>query len=275
MLADVVPYLRCPVCGTGLSAAGQALRCAHGHSFDAARQGYVQLSAGRVVHAGDSPAMVDARTNFLGRGHYDFISTALARAAAGGTGLVLDAGAGTGYHLGVVLDSGPDLVGLALDASRAALGRAVRAHSRIGAVRCDTWQPLPVLAGQVGVLLNVFAPRNAAEFARVLRPDGRLLVVTPTGEHLTELVSALGLLQVDPAKEERVADRLGGQFTPLDEEVLVAELALDHGEVGALVGMGPSAWHADADKLAAAIDGLREPVRVTASVRLARYKPGG
>ncbi|MEU6683513.1 hypothetical protein [Streptomyces sp. NPDC046832] len=50
----------------------------------------------------------------------------------------------------------------------------------------------------------MFAPRNGPEFHRVLGPDGTLLVVTPTGRHLRELRGPVGLLAVDPRKEERL-----------------------------------------------------------------------
>jgi 23S rRNA (guanine745-N1)-methyltransferase len=281
MLADVVPYLRCPVCRQPLTPdsavlAGRALRCPNRHSFDVARQGYVQLTAAVLGHEGDTAAMVEARATFLERGHYNFISTALADAAASArprAGLVVDVGAGTGRHLGTVLDALPGAVGVALDVSKAALRRAARAHRRAGAVRCDAWRELPLADGQADLVLDVFAPRNGAEFARVLRPEGVLLVVTPTEEHLRELVGALGLLRVDPDKEERVAAGLAPWFRTVGEEIRVRRLSLRRNEVATLVGMGPSAWHADPGRLDAAIGALPEPVPVTASVRLARYTP--
>jgi 23S rRNA (guanine745-N1)-methyltransferase len=161
---------------------------------------------------------------------------------------------------------------VALDASRAALRQAARAHPRIGAVRCDVWRALPLADGAADLLLDVFAPRNGAEFARVLRPAGTLLVVTPTAGHLRELVSTLGLLRVDADKEERVAAGLASLFRQDGQEVLAQPMELSRTGVAALVGMGPSAWHADPARLDKAIAGLPEPVRVTASVRLARYR---
>ncbi|MEN3310494.1 MAG: rRNA (guanine745-N1)-methyltransferase [Micromonosporaceae bacterium] len=273
MLADVVRYLRCPVCAQPLTLGPQALACPGGHSFDVARQGYVQLAAGPLGHAGDTADMVGARADFLARGHYDFLSRALAGAAADATpDFVVDVGAGTGRHLAAVLDARPAAVGLALDVSKPALRQAARAHPRAGAVRCDVWQALPLADARADLVLDVFAPRNGTQFARVLRPAGTLLVATPTGDHLHELVGALRLLRVDPDKEERVAASLAPWFRQYGQEVLVRTLTLRRAEVATLVGMGPSAWHADPARLAAAVARLPEPVRVTASVRLARYR---
>jgi 23S rRNA (guanine745-N1)-methyltransferase len=263
------------VCGLPLTVRTPALTCTNSHSFDVARQGYVQLSAGPLSHAGDTPDMVRSRQDFLARGHYDFISAALAAAADPGAELVVDAGAGTGRHLAAVLAALPGAVGVALDASKAALRQAARAHPRIGAVRCDVWRELPLAGDRADLVLDAFAPRHGAEFARVLRPAGTLLVVTPTAGHLHELVDALGLLRVDPDKEERVATGLAPWFRQDRLEVLDRTLELDRAEVATLVGMGPSAWHAEPARLAEAIAGLAEPVRVTASVRLGGYHKKG
>src|SRR3954447_8697462 len=92
VLADVVDLLRCPVCGDALGEAGGALRCAAGHSFDIARQGYVNLVPGRA----DTPEMVEARDAFLRAGHFRPLSAALAEAAASAGGGGPGPGRGTG-----------------------------------------------------------------------------------------------------------------------------------------------------------------------------------
>ncbi|WBB65060.1 putative RNA methyltransferase [Micromonospora sp. WMMD812] len=298
MDARILDRLRCPVCGEPLTEASAgtalALRCPRRHSFDVARQGYVNLLAGRAPHVGDTAEMVAARADFLAAGHYDLISDALADVAAtvtppvgaplagavavgaplgGAYPLVVDAGAGTGRHLAAVLAALPDAAGLALDVSKPALRRAARAHPRAAAALADTWQRLPLADGAADLLLNVFAPRNGPEFHRVLQPAGALLVVTPAEDHLAELVGPLGLLRVDPAKEDRVAGSLGAYFTRADVAVHRRQLALTGPEVATLVGMGPSAWHTDPAGLATRIAALAEPVRVTAAVRLAVWRP--
>ncbi|MCO1595200.1 23S rRNA methyltransferase [Micromonospora sp. RHAY321] len=285
----ILDRLRCPVCGELLAettaGSARALRCPRRHSFDIARQGYVNLLAGRAPHAGDSAEMVAAREDFLAAGHYDLISAALADAAAlavhrvaavrpvDAYPLVVDAGAGTGRYLGAVLAALPDAVGLALDVSKPALRRAARAHPRAAAALADTWQRLPLADASTAVLLNVFAPRNGPEFHRVLDPAGTLLVVTPAADHLTELVDALDLLRVDPDKSDRVAGSLGAHFTPVSSAVHRAELSLTRPEVATLVGMGPSAWHTDPATLATRLAALPDPTRVTVAVRLDAHRP--
>src|SRR4051812_19851377 len=110
MIDGALPYLRCPVCRQPLERAGRTLRCPSQHSFDMARQGYADLTAGRMPHVGDTAEMVADRVAFLAAGHYDFIADALASAA--GPGFVIDAGTGTGHYLARVLDARPAAIGL-------------------------------------------------------------------------------------------------------------------------------------------------------------------
>jgi len=236
VLTDVVDLLACPLCAGDLGLADGSLRCPAGHSFDIARQGYVNLLAGDArPGTADSADMVQARADFLGAGHYAPLAAVLASRCHG---RVVDAGAGTGYYLSAALAEAE--IGLALDISKFAARRAVRAHPRLGAVVADLWRDLPVRTGAADVLLNVFAPRNGSEFHRVLAPSGTLIVVTPTSKHLASVVQALGLVTVDARKESRVADSLGEAFALADREVVEIPLSLNPDEVMTLVGMGPS-----------------------------------
>ncbi len=269
MLADVLPLLRCPHCAGGLRLDGRTVRCPLGHGFDVARQGYVNLlPGGAAPGTADTPAMVAARAAFLAAGHYDALSDALAAAAAEGP--VLDLGAGTGHHLARVLDRVPG-PGIALDLSAAAARRAARASPRVGAVVADAWRALPVGDGAVGTVLTVFAPRAPAETARVLRPGGRLVVAAPTPEHLVELVAPLGLVRVDPDKQERLDRALAG-YQVVDRALVQRRLVLTPDDVRAAVAMGPSARHVDAGALTDAAL-ARLPRETTLSVSVTGYEP--
>jgi 23S rRNA (guanine745-N1)-methyltransferase len=272
-----VDLLACPHCGGDLEDEGRTLRCARGHSFDVARQGYVALiPGGELRHHGDTRAMVEARAAFLDSGHFDPI---LARAAelagfsADVPGAVIDVGAGTGHYLARVLDAWPQRSGLALDASRAAAARAARAHPRAGSVMCDVWGDLPVRTGVAAVVLNAFAPRNGPEMRRVLHDRGTLVIVHPTRSHLQELVEALGLLSVGEDKDDRIGHQMEPWFEPIERTGLGYRVSLQAHELEALVAMGPSAWHVDPDALAERIASLRPPIEVTVSVSLTAYRP--
>ena len=278
MLPEVVALLACPQCRGELHAPGDGtLRCQTGHAFDVARQGYVSLIPGTPRAAeGDTAGMVDARSAFLAAGHYASITQALVeacRAAAPAGGAVVDVGAGPGHHLARVLDALSGRVGIALDASRYAARRAARAHPRMGAIVADAWQRLPVREGVAGLAISVFAPRNGTAMARVIAPEGAVVVVTPTPRHLGELVPALGLLEVEPGKRERLEAQLAPHLVRADEREHDLAMRLGHEDVARLVAMGPSAWHVDPEETRRRIARLPEPLEVTASVTLATFRP--
>jgi 23S rRNA (guanine745-N1)-methyltransferase len=278
VLDDVLRFLACPNCGTELTLAGAAVRCQKAHTFDVARQGYLNLVSGRSSGiSGDSPEMVEARARFLTAGHFAPIERAVVAAgrqamADRPAGCVVDVGAGVGHHLAPVLDALPGRVGLALDVSKAALRRAAKAHPRIGAVGCDVWHGLPVQAGSAALALSIFAPRNPAEIHRILVDDGVLVVVSPTGRHLIELVSKLELLKVEAEKQERITAAIApyGQLSSEDDWEFT--MSLSHADVEAVVAMGPSAWHVDQVRLRDRVRTLDEPVPVTASVIVSTYR---
>ncbi|HEX2174690.1 MAG TPA: hypothetical protein VHG70_02160 [Nocardioidaceae bacterium] len=273
MLADVTPYLRCPLCHGDLALAGAVLGCGHGHRFDVARQGYASLLPGDArTRTADTAAMVTARAEFLACGAYAPLTAALSEAVGrSGPGCVVDAGGGTGHHLAGVLERHADRLGIACDLSRYAARRAARAHPRIGAVVADVWRGLPVRDGSAQAVLDVFAPRNPAEFHRVLHDDGLLVVATPLPEHLTELVHRLGMLSVDADKPRRLRDALDPLFAQQDGHDLRWRMELSRRDVRALVEMGPSAWHSD--DVVARLRTVPEPVEVTAAVTVATYRP--
>jgi 23S rRNA (guanine745-N1)-methyltransferase len=264
-----VALLACPVCGAGLAATDDGLRCAAGHAFDRARQGHVTLlPPGHRPPSGDTAAQVADRVAFLAAGSYAGVTAALTTAvlADGAPGTLLDLGGGTGHHLAAVLDRLPDAVGVVLDSSPYAARRAAKAHPRALAVVADTWARLPVRDGAVDRVLVVFAPRNGPETARVLRPDGRLVVVTPAADHLAELVGPLGLLRVDPDKGARTASALEPHLRQVGTAGHREELDLDSAAVRTLVGMGPHARHLRPGELAERVGVLPGPVRVTVAV---------
>lgn len=271
-----VALLACPMCGRPLEALpdDSGLRCDEGHAFDRARQGHVTLlPPGHRAPSGDSAAMVADRVAFLEAGHYAGITAAVVDAVEidGVPRSLLDLGGGTGHHLAGVLDRLPDAVGVVLDSSAYAARRAGRAHPRAVAVVADSWARLPLRDDVADRVLVVFAPRNGPEIARVLRPDGRLVVVTPAADHLRELVGPLGLLRVDPDKAARLAASLQPQLEQVRASTRRWQLSLSRAAAATLVGMGPHARHTTPAAVDAGLAGLPERIDVTASVEITTY----
>ncbi|SFT99343.1 putative RNA methyltransferase [Arthrobacter sp. ov118] len=303
--------LLCPVCRNSLRSGGDGARtlvCGAGHSFDAAKQGYFNFLVGKgTAFEADTAQMVAARFDFLSAGHYQPLADAVAELAAPalagvreGRPAVLDAGTGTGHYLrtlldrfvpdrfepgcvesnpveggGRAVDAGSGIVptAIGLDISKFALRRAARLNPEALNVVGDVWQPLPVADNAVDAITVVFAPRNAPEFARVLRRGGRLVVVTPRPGHLAEIAGQTGMLGIEPAKDERLAASLGGHFAPVEARDLDLALALSPRDVTRLAFMGPAGHHLDRSALAALEAALAPSTSVSARFRISVFAP--
>ena len=272
------PPLACPVCGGRLEpdSARTTLTCPAGHRYDAAKQGYFNLLTGSgTKFQADTAAMVAARTDFLAAGHYRPLAAELARLAAESApeqAVVLDAGAGTGYYLAEVLAALPSATAVALDISKYALRRAARALPGTYCLAWDVWRRLPLPDASVDVVLNVFAPRNPAEFRRVLTPGGLLAVVTPRPEHLQEIRGAAGMLDIAGNKEGDVAAAVAPGFTPVYTGTCTYPMQLSSSDIQNVALMGPSARHLDEAALRTAVATLPDPMQVTASFTLQLFR---
>ena len=280
--------LLCPVCRSRFEpAAGGAghqgrLRCPSGHSFDAARQGYFNLLVGKgTAFEADSAAMVESRFNFLGDGHYRPLAQALATAVVPFLpqegGAVLDSGTGTGHYLREILDAaaarGVRAGAVGLDISKFALRRAARLNPEAVNLVWDLWQPLPLASASVDAVTVVFAPRNPAEFARVLRPSGALVVVTPRPGHLASIAKVTGMLGIEEGKDNRLAESMARDFEAETSTDVDIPLLLTRREAADLAFMGPAGHHLDREAIAARLEGSREPVTADAKFRILVFRP--
>lgn len=267
-MTDISPLrissLACPICGLPLapSETGSALQCAHNHSFDVAREHYTNLLLKKAP--GDTKGMLQARRQFLASGHYAPLSNQVNELVSRylvetGNRLhpsndepcttILDAGCGEGYYLGSLkhfLDRQlPDVACcyIGLDSSKEAVRMAARRYKDIGFVVASIKERLPLLDSSMQVLLNVFAPRNAPEFARVLAHDGLLLIVIPAANHLQPVRTMLSLLNIEEDKQQHVSEQFAPWFTLRDTLPLNYTLSLDKEAITQLVQMTPNAWH--------------------------------
>lgn len=278
--------LLCPHCGAGFTpwaAGAQAIKCLKGHSFDMAKQGYVNLLTGSgTKFVPDTAAMVAARDAFLEAGHYgplaDALSAQLRQLLAArreeGPPLLVDAGTGTGWYLQQLLAGLPmPASAVGLDISKFALRRAARRNPAAVNAVWDLWQPLPLRSGVADLVLVVFAPRNAAEFARILNPGGALVVVTPTAAHLAGLAQDVGMLGIQEGKEEALVASLSAHFDATGSHELQVPLALGPEDVGHLALMGPAGHHLDGATLAERLAAFPSKTRTTATFRISTFRP--
>ena len=186
--------LICPLCGKQLKKLEKNYCCENNHSFDIARQGYVNLLTVQQKHSlnpGDTREQVLSRRAFLEEGYYAPIADALAEEAAalGISGPILDVGCGEGYYsarLGTALNA--EVTGL--DISKEAVRCAAAKYKQFQWL-CATAAHIPVADGSANLVTSLFALTLPEEFARVLSEGGYYFQVLAAQDHLLGLKSII------------------------------------------------------------------------------------
>ena len=186
--------LICPICGGFLLKNDKTYTCAHGHSFDIARQGYVNLLTVQQKHSltpGDTREQVLSRRAFLEEGHYAPIARTLIDQAKALeiTGPILDIGCGEGYYSTRLAEAlGAELTGL--DISKEAV-RCAAAKYKNALWLTATASHIPVADESVELLTSLFALTLPEEYRRVLKPGGYYFQVLAAQDHLMGLKSII------------------------------------------------------------------------------------
>lgn len=245
-----VHLLTCPICDAPLQHHDMVLQCSRSHTFDIAREGYVNLLRKKLL--GDTREMLQARRSFLERGFYQPLSDTLNTLVSSyvseiaSSVNILDAGCGEGYYLGRLQQSLPQqeqYCFLGLDIAKDGIRMAAKRYRAACFIVGNIKERLVIVDQIIHVLLNIFAPRNPVEFARVMVPGGRLIVVIPGPRHLAQLRATLPLLQIEENKEQHVIEQFEKDFSLLETVPVSYELDLQGEEIQQLVMMTPNYWH--------------------------------
>lgn len=285
MLSHVVDVLADPIDGSALTLVDDNRRLVSesGHSFDIARQGYVTLAGGAGIrYVGDDSSMIHARETFLSGGHFapfvEAVSNSVhlaldeANVPDDASPVICEVGAGTGYYLAHALDDIENSRGIGIDVSVPAAKMLSKCHPRVDAVVADAWSRLPLRDASIDAITVVFAPRNASEFARVLKPGGQVIVLTADAGHLEELREPLGIIGVEKGKVQRMIDQAAGNLVPVsDPEPIEFTMHLDQDSIASQIGMSPSARHIHPDVLGERIATLPSVMDVTARAMITRF----
>lgn len=173
--------LLCPNCGAELTREGRQFVCTSGHSFDCAKEGYVNLLIGSKSgdNRGDSRSSARARHDFLNKGYYACLKDSIADRMQG---TVLDICCGEGYYD----DYAGEFYGF--DISKEMVRLASKRHREPNYhYMVANLSHIPVRDNSIDTAIHLFAPFHGSEFSRVLKEDGVLYSVIPGRKHLWEL----------------------------------------------------------------------------------------
>ncbi len=274
-------FYKCPVCQAALRSSDQGqLVCGGLHNFDVAKQGYVNLHLAhqrRSQAPGDSPAMLAGRARFLNAGHYDFLVDYLVTKLASDLpvqGAFLDQGCGEGFYLDRIIRRLPQIPparGWGIDISKIAIRRAAQrltgAHLAVSASRA-----LPFFTADFDRILSVFAPYDALEMARVLKPGGFVILVGPDAAHLDGLKALI--YERDQSHQGNFKPIIESPYFALQSATQLLKAAIIKApEIGDLLAMTPYYWSASTEAQASIARLERLETQLAFDVRIYRRLP--
>lgn len=236
--------LACPVCQNLLTLTDKTYRCVNNHSFDVAKEGYVNLHIVQHKHSknpGDTPASLQARRRFLSQDFYAPLALTIKDLLdTYGISQALDIGCGEGYYTQYFVSDKRHMMGI--DIAKSAVQLASKIHKNNITWVVGTASRLPVMTNSVECCISIFSPITADEISRVLQDNGYLMVATPDTHHLYTLRQALfgDVILHNPTK---AVTHLKG-FKLIDTVQVSTDLSLDNQSLKDLVAMTPYAYKA-------------------------------
>ncbi len=240
--------LMCPVCREKLSLTEKTWHCVNRHSYDLAKQGYVNLHVVQHKHSknpGDTPESVQARRAFLSAGHYAALQQAVVQKIAElRIENLLDIGCGEGYYTNAMQAEVLQCVGV--DIAKNAVQVAAKLNKEVTWV-VGTGATLPVLDASIDVCTSLFSPIPKQEILRVLKDQGYLMVVTPAAQHLYAMREAL-FEEVKAHDSAKFVEQLQDTFELVEDIVINAPMQLKQSDLKNLIAMTPYAYKAKPER---------------------------
>ena len=269
--------LVCPLDQLPLRRSGNSMQCDSGHSFDIARQGYINLlnaSDKRSRDPGDSRDMVVARGAFLDGGHYQPLAkklTEVVRPMMADSLTVVDAGCGEGYYMEELQKSfssagasRPDMFGF--DISKWAVQAAARRFEATWVVASN--RNIPIADGSADLLLSLFGFPAYGSFRSVLKDSGKLLLVCAGANHLLELREII-YPEVNISDSTELGQALAAGFIEVESQTLRYNTEpLNREEIGQLLTMTPHFFRASPEGRERASKLDEFPVTVDVSIHV-------
>ena len=238
--------LQCPVCGADLLCSDKLERCENGHSFDIAKEGYVNLlrSGKPGDFKGDNKEMARSRRDFLNQGFYSPLAAAIEKCAARYSAdgdAVLDICCGEGYYTDWLTKRlRRDFYGFDISKNMVRLAGKRKCGATFFVANIAA---IPVKSESVQTAFHLFAPFHAEEFSRILSPGGVLVTAIPGKRHLFGLKAAL----YETPYENDEQPPKAGNLRLIDTVRVRGEIALSsQEEINALFQMTPYYYHTPA-----------------------------
>lgn len=236
-------HLICPLCSQPLASNLQGVSCANRHQYDRAKEGYFNLLPVHYKNSlepGDAKQQLQARRAFLQQGYFAPLLQVLLESIPINTQTLLDIGCGEGYFTRGINAALPDADIYGLDIAKAAIRLASRPPDKItnATYMVASSHSLPLANSSMDIVTRIYAPSKDEELQRVLKPQGKLIIITPGENHLVALRQTIYQELRPHPKPQAPAG-----FVELSQRPLSFALDIPAGEfTRAVLQMTPFAW---------------------------------
>lgn len=277
--ARIEHALKCPVCGNPAHIEEDGrLFCTNHHSFDFAKQGYVNVLTRPAGGHYDKELFEARRRIMMDSGLYAPFHKAAADLVremslpSGVPGVIADIGCGEGTHLHRILEelSGLNVIGAGLDIAKEGVQLAARDFQDAVWLVGDLAQS-PFADHSIHVILNILSPSNYEEFTRMLAPGGKLIKAVPGAGYLRELREALYSDERRTYSNEDTIDLFDRHFRRTETIPLRYSVRLGRAQLEDLVRMTPLSWSPDPEAARKFLD--RESAEITVELELLVGEP--
>jgi len=257
-IENMESILKCPVCDLSLKEHEKQYVCSNNHSYDIASKGHINLllaNQKNTKEPGDSKEMMESRRNFLNKGYYQTFSEKLSEVIisniSGNTVNILDVGCGEGYFLANLKEAiqkkytnstiNKEFDFYGIDISKAAVTSATKRDKEIKFIVGSNFN-LPIMTNTIDIIIRNFAPSDEVELARVIKDEGKLIVITPGIQHLYGLKE---ILYVSARQHEQKTTKFDG-FKLINSLEVKYNIDVEGAQdVKSLIAMTPYYWTID------------------------------
>lgn len=238
--------LICPICGKQLITGEKSLTCIKRHSFDIAKQGYVNLlpvQNKKSLHPGDTKEMLSARREFLNSGIYQPICKSVTQIVSRlmqnqKQPQIVDIGCGEGYYTTAIKNTVANSSCIGIDISKDAVKMACSRNKEIVWV-VATAGCLPVADNSTNLITAMFSLISKEEYTRILKKGGYIVEVIAGNNHLIELKQ---IIYDEVYKQNKKPAYIGNDFKEVSCIEQEFSFTLDNPQLKNLLMMTPHLW---------------------------------
>src|SRR5690625_491915 len=255
-----ISMLKCPICGSSLYVQDlKSIVCSHRHTFDIAKQGYLNLMT-HHIKVNYSKDLFKARRKVIAESSFfspfnNEISKMISKHTTSENNLsIIDMGAGEGSHLYNIANKlqvnfDKIIIGIGLDISKEGILEAAKNYEEHIWMVADLAKT-PLNDDMFDMMLNILSPSNYEEFNRLLKDDGIIIKVVPREGYLKELRQYFfGDSEKIDYSNKKVIELFKDKFELADQSRSNYTSNLDESTLQALFKMTPRTWRVENEKV--------------------------